>query len=127
MTQVYHFYIPNMKRLHRFLNLRRLILIACSLAVLPLQNSEANTGLTMFRGNPNRTFYGTGPLPASAPKNLWRYPEKPMCGNSCVAKECKQWCGTGWTGQPVVWERPDGITVVCSTSLHHPDHFRGLR
>ncbi|MDX1447841.1 MAG: hypothetical protein R3246_02160, partial [Acidimicrobiia bacterium] len=39
-------------------------------------------GLTMFRGNPTRTFHGTGPLPDVAPEVLWRYPEAPMCGTS---------------------------------------------
>jgi hypothetical protein len=24
----------------------------------------------------------------------------------------REWCGTGWTGQPIVWERPDGVTEV---------------
>lgn len=123
MIQVYHSYIHSMKRLQSVLNSRRLVILACSLIALPLHQVEANTGLTMFRGSPNRSFYGTGPLPTSAPKNLWRYPDKPMCGNSCVAKECKQWCGTGWTGQPVVWERPDGITEVIFGAYDKQVHF----
>ena len=36
-------------------------------------------GLLTFRGNPTRTWYGTGPLPA-APKILWQYPSQAMCG-----------------------------------------------
>lgn len=37
----------------------------------------------------------------------WRYPEKPMCSESCIGSRtgCKTWCGTGWTGQPVWYER----------------------
>ncbi|MGB5533347.1 MAG: hypothetical protein WBN71_09595, partial [Acidimicrobiia bacterium] len=63
-------------------------------------------GLTMFRGNPTRTFYGSGPVPRSAPSVAWRFPDDAMCGQSPVGQENKVWCGSGWTGQPVVWERP---------------------
>ena len=76
----------------------------------------------MFRGNPSRTFHGTGPVP-DHPEVLWRFPEAPMCGNSPVAGEDKVWCGTGWTGQPVVWERPDGITEVIFGAFDKRVHF----
>lgn len=80
-------------------------------------------GLTMFRGNPTRTFYGTGPLPA-APATAWRYPETGgLCGQSSVGGETTTWCGTGWTGQPVVWERPDGITEVIFGAYDKAVHF----
>ncbi|MBP9851631.1 MAG: hypothetical protein KBC67_00005, partial [Candidatus Pacebacteria bacterium] len=86
-------------------------------------------GLTMFRGSPTRTFYGLGPLPAD-PKVLWRYPnstslngDKPMCSYSEAEGVTKQWCGTGWTGQPVVWERPDGITEVIFGAYDGAVHF----
>ena len=69
-------------------------------------------GLTMFRGNPTRTFFGTGPLPDTAPDRLWRYPESAMSGLSPVGSEEKWWTGTGWTGQPLVLEREDGITEL---------------
>ncbi len=80
-------------------------------------------GLTMFRGNPTRTFYGTGPVPDRTPTIAWRFPDKPMCGQSPVGKEPKVWCGTGWTGQPVVWERPDGITEVIFGAYDKKIHF----
>ncbi len=80
-------------------------------------------GLTMFRGNPTRTYYGSGPLPSTAPDELWSYPDEPMCGISVVAGESKQWCGSGWTGQPVVWERPDGVTEVIFGAYDKAVHF----
>jgi outer membrane protein assembly factor BamB len=81
------------------------------------------TGLTMFRGNPTRTWYGTGPIPTETPGELWRYPDEPMCGLSSVGGESRQWCGSGWTGQPVVWERPDGITEVIFGAYDKAVHF----
>ena len=80
-------------------------------------------GLTMFRGNPSRTWYGTGPLPAEPPGQHWSYPESAMCGTSVVAGESRLWCGTGWTGQPVVWERPDGIIEVIFGAYDKAVHF----
>jgi outer membrane protein assembly factor BamB len=80
-------------------------------------------GMTMFRGNPSRTYYGTGPVPRTQPKTLWRYPEKPMCAESCVGKSCKQWCGLGWTGQPAVYERADGVTEVIFGAYDRHVHF----
>ena len=80
-------------------------------------------GLTMFRGNASRTFYGTGPLPAEAPAQQWAYPESAMCGRSVVGGESRLWCGTGWTGQPVVWERPDGITELIFGAYDKAVHF----
>jgi outer membrane protein assembly factor BamB len=80
-------------------------------------------GLTMFRGNPTRTFYGSGPLPEN-PRVLWSYPsEGGMCGSSSVAGVSSVWCGSGWTGQPVVWERPDGITEVIFGAYDKAVHF----
>jgi len=79
-------------------------------------------GLTMFRGNPSRTWYGTGPLPTE-PKVRWQFPDQPMCGFSAVGGNAKQWCGTGWTGQPVVWERPDGVTEVIFGAYDKAVHF----
>lgn len=79
-------------------------------------------GLVMFRGNPTRTWYGTGPVPDD-PELLWRFPESPMCGNSPVGGENLVWCGTGWTGQPVVWERPDGVTEVIVGAYDKSIHF----
>ncbi|MDH3518380.1 MAG: PQQ-binding-like beta-propeller repeat protein [Acidimicrobiia bacterium] len=80
-------------------------------------------GLTMFRGNPTRSWYGTGPLPSKPPEELWRYPDSAMCASSTVAQESKVWCGTGWTGQPAVWERPDGVTEVVFGAYDRSVHF----
>lgn len=79
-------------------------------------------GLTMFRGNPTRTFYGDGDV-ASEPEILWRYPESAMCSTSSAGGETKVWCGSGWTGQPVVWERPDGKTEVIFGAYDRAVHF----
>ena len=80
------------------------------------------SGLTMFRGNPTRTYYGTGPLSGS-PTQLWQYPGSPMCSTSSVAGEAKVWCGTGWTGQPVVYERADGVTELIFGAYDRAVHF----
>jgi outer membrane protein assembly factor BamB len=81
------------------------------------------TGLTMFRGNPTRSYYGEGPLPSN-PSVLWSYPgDGLMCGSSSVAGVTSQWCGSGWTGQPVVWERPDGKTEVIFGAYDKAVHF----
>ncbi len=81
-------------------------------------------GVTMFRGNPTRTYYGTGPFPPSAPAEVWRFPEEdPLCGRSTVAGETTLWCGTGWTGQPAIWERPDGVTELVFGAYDKAVHF----
>lgn len=79
-------------------------------------------GLTMFRGNPTRTFYGTGPVPES-PSEAWKYPESPMCSSSSVGAETTVWCGMGWTGQPVVYERSDGVTELIFGAFDRAVHF----
>jgi outer membrane protein assembly factor BamB len=79
-------------------------------------------GLVMFRGNPTRTYYGRGPVPQS-PTVLWRFPDAPMCSNSPVGGQDKVWCGSGWTGQPAVWNRPDGITEVIFGAYDAKVHF----
>ncbi len=69
-------------------------------------NTEPITkGLLMFRGNSTRSYYGTGPLPTN-PEVLFTYPQKAMCMDSTVHHITHIWCGSGWTGQPVVWENP---------------------
>lgn len=67
-------------------------------------------GLLTFRGNPTRTFYGRGPVPAD-PAEVWSFPDRAMCSDSAVGGETTTWCGTGWTGQPAVFEL-DGRTAV---------------
>jgi outer membrane protein assembly factor BamB len=82
------------------------------------------TGTLQFRGNPTRTWYGEGPVP-SKPEVLWRFPRngRGMCADSPIGKRPRHWCGTGWTGQPVVWERPDGITEVIFGAFDKRVHF----
>lgn len=79
-------------------------------------------GLLTFRGNPTRSWYGLGPVPTS-PRVLWTYPaDGTMCGTSTAGGDTSTWCGTGWTGQPAVWER-DGRTWVAFGAYDYGVHF----
>jgi outer membrane protein assembly factor BamB len=78
-------------------------------------------GLLMFRGNPTRTYYGAG-LP-DAPELAWRYPDGPMCSDSTAGGVTREWCGTGWTGQPALWERPDGVLEAVVGAYDGAFHF----
>lgn len=80
-------------------------------------------GLTMFRGNPTRTFFGTGPVPREAPDRLWRYPNEAMAGLSPVGNEEKWWYGTGWTGQPLTHVLDDGRTELIFGAYDKNIHF----
>ena len=82
----------------------------------------STAGVLQFRGNPSRTWYGPSQLPEN-PQQLWRFPDQAMCGSSSVGGETTQWCGTGWTGQPAVWVRPDGITEVVFGAYDKAVHF----
>jgi outer membrane protein assembly factor BamB len=80
-------------------------------------------GLVTFRGNPTRTFYGTGPAVRANPTELWSFPKVGrMCGNTAVYGVVKEWCGNGWTGQPNVIER-NGRTWVITGGYDHHIHF----
>lgn len=79
-------------------------------------------GQLTFRGNPTRSYYGPGPVP-KAPKIQWQYPETGgMCGNSPVGGQNKTWCGSGWTGQPSVWEQ-GGKTWLSVGAYDKQIHF----
>jgi hypothetical protein len=78
-------------------------------------------GVLTFRGNPTRTYYGQGPIPA-APRAVWQYPGASMCSLSDDGGEITNWCGTGWTGQPAVFER-DGRTWVVFGAYDRAVHF----
>ena len=80
------------------------------------------TGLTMFRGNPTRTYYGTGTI-SDNPTQLWSYPSTGMCSQSTNLGETTTWCGMGWTGQPAIWERPDGVTEMIFGAYDRNIHF----
>lgn len=60
-------------------------------------SSSSDSTVLMFRGNPSRTFYGTGPLPEK-PELKWTVPMKGR-----QLGDGKVWEGTGWSGQPVKW------------------------
>jgi outer membrane protein assembly factor BamB len=80
-------------------------------------------GLLTFRGSATRSYHGEGPVPAN-PEVLWSYPGDGggMCSESAVGAEVKTWCGTGWTGQPAVFER-DGRTWVVFGAYDRKVHF----
>ena len=79
-------------------------------------------GLLTFRGNPSRTYYGSGPVPTN-PSIKWTYPEATtMCGLTTIGSETSTWCGTGWTGQPAVFERGDKTWTVFG-AYDHDVHF----
>jgi hypothetical protein len=79
-------------------------------------------GVLTFRGNPTRTFYGKGPIP-QAPKVLWTYPASgSMCGKSTDGSGTSTWCGTGWTGNPNVYEK-DGKTIVSFGAYDYGVHW----
>ena len=71
-------------------------------------------GLTTFRGNASRSYYGQGPVP-TAPVVRWVYPSdgSKMCAMSAETQTGpqKEWCGTGWTGQPNVVPWQGGMQV----------------
>ena len=59
-------------------------------------------GLTTFRGNATRSYYGEGPVPRR-PVIAWRYPASGgLCSRSTDETGTSTWCGVGWTGQPNV-------------------------
>lgn len=80
-------------------------------------------GLTMFRGNPTRTFYGSGPIGDVPPTQQWRFPDAAMSGLSPVGNQERWWSGTGWTGQPIVYERQDGVTELIFGAYDKKLHF----
>lgn len=88
-------------------------------------------GLLTFRGNPTRTWYGTGPLPRTAPKSAWKFPRSGgLCAESTDDKGTRQWCGSGWTGQPAVFERAGRTWVVFGAydrKVHFLDAVTGER
>lgn len=83
--------------------------------------SSTVAGLLTFRGNATRSWYGEGPVPA-APQVRWTYPAAgALCGQSDDGTGPSTWCGTGWTGQPAVWER-DGRTLMAFGAYDHRLH-----
>jgi outer membrane protein assembly factor BamB len=89
-------------------------------AFLTYPNASVS-GLLTFRGNPTRTWHGAGPVPG-APRVVWQYPNAKMCSLSKEFDEVTNWCGTGWTGQPAVFDR-DGRTWVVFGAFDRAVHF----
>jgi outer membrane protein assembly factor BamB len=88
-------------------------------------------GLLTFRGNPTRTYYGTGPVPRTTPTERWRFPRSgELCSPSSDQKGTRIWCGSGWTGQPAVFERGGRTWVVFGAydrAIHFLDAATGER
>jgi outer membrane protein assembly factor BamB len=79
--------------------------------VEPTPINSAIAGLTTFRGNATRTYYGEGPVPKH-PEVKWQYPVAGgLCSESADEEGTRLWCGTGWTGQPNVVEVEGRIEV----------------
>jgi outer membrane protein assembly factor BamB len=80
-------------------------------------------GLTTFRGNASRTYYGEGPVPRT-PKVLWRYPDSGgLCSSSRDEHGTTTWCGLGWTGQPNVLVRRGGRIELRFGAFDRRYHF----
>jgi hypothetical protein len=80
-------------------------------------------GLTTFRGNATRDYYGQGPIP-SHPVVRWRYPTTGgLCSRSHDIIGTRVWCGTGWTGQPNVIRHKDGSIEVREGAYDGHYHF----
>lgn len=60
--------------------------------------NSAMSGVTCFRGNPQRNYMGEGPIPSGHVQVLWRYAIGRVPGGS--------WAGVGWTGQPILVDWP---------------------
>jgi hypothetical protein len=80
-------------------------------------------GITTFRGNATRSWYGDGPVPDD-PRILWRYPATgSLCSLSSDQDGQREWCGTGWTGQPNVIVADDGSIEVRVNAYDGAYHF----
>ena len=81
-------------------------------------------GLTTFRGNLTRSYYGEGPVPRRSPRILWRYPRRGgMCSRSADESGTTTWCGVGWTGQPNVIPRKNGAAELRFGAYDRGYHF----
>src|SRR5687767_10222911 len=85
--------------------------------------NTAFAGMTTFRGNATRSWYGEGPVPQD-PRVAWRYPETgSLCSESSDQQGVRLWCGTGWTGQPNVIVDDDGEIEVRINAYDGAYHF----
>jgi outer membrane protein assembly factor BamB len=85
-------------------------------------------GLTTFRGNLTRTYYGEGPVPRH-PVIRWRYPPTGgMCAQSSDEHGTETWCGVGWTGQPnVIPHKKSGLLELRFGAYDDHYHFLNAR
>jgi PQQ-like domain len=84
-------------------------------------------GITTFRGNLSRSYYGDGPVP-HRPRILWRYPRAgAMCAPSTDESGTRTWCGVGWTGQPNVIPYDDGRLELRFGAYDTKYHFLDAR
>jgi outer membrane protein assembly factor BamB len=84
-------------------------------------------GVTTFRGNLTRSYYGEGPLPRR-PRILWRFPTSGgMCAPSTDESGTQTWCGVGWTGQPNVIPHEDGRLELRFGAYDTNYHFLDAR
>lgn len=89
----------------------------------PAPANRSFEGLTTFRGNATRSYYGEGPVPLD-PEVRWQHPERTkLCSESIVAVDVSEWCGTGWTGQPNVIELAGGAIEVREGAYDRRYHF----
>jgi hypothetical protein len=89
----------------------------------PKPANRAFRGLTTFRGNASRSYYGRGPVPLD-PVVRWQHPARTkLCSESIVGVDVSEWCGTGWTGQPNVIELKGGGVEVREGAYDGDYHF----
>jgi outer membrane protein assembly factor BamB len=89
----------------------------------PKPANRSFLGLTTFRGNATRSYYGRGPVPLD-PVVRWQHPARTkLCSESIVGVDISEWCGTGWTGQPNVIEDEDGSIEVREGAYDGEYHF----
>ncbi len=80
-------------------------------------------GITTFRGNLSRDYYGVGPVPRH-PVIVWRYPRRGgMCARSTDESGTMTWCGLGWTGQPNVIPHRGGRVELRFGAFDDHYHF----
>jgi outer membrane protein assembly factor BamB len=85
--------------------------------------NTAFPGITTFRGNATRDYYGEGPIPRH-PVIRWSYPTTgALCSTSTDPAGTRVWCGTGWTGQPNVIVHDDGSIEVREGAYDGNYHF----
>jgi len=88
--------------------------------------SDTVAGVLTFRGNATRTYYGAD-VPTE-PVVRWTFPpEGTICEPEPVGDAALR-CGTGWTGQPAVFEREDRTWLVVGAydgGLHFLDAATG--